>query len=86
MPKGNDRFTCRVFPNPAGNEININLSDIAGQGYVELTDITGRTVISRKVTGTHTLTLSLNGLSDGMYLVKFRDDIHTETIKINKRR
>jgi hypothetical protein len=84
--KNGDRFKFNVFPNPASTEVTISLSHIAGQGYVELADLTGRIIISEKVTENNTVTLSLNGLADGMYILKFHDDAHLETVKINKSR
>lgn len=82
--KGKGSFTFSVFPNPAGNEITVNLADVVGQGYVTLTDLSGRTISSRKVTGNNAFTLSLHGLADGIYMVKFHDDVHQEMIKISK--
>lgn len=43
--------TVKVFPNPAINEIFVNISDISTQGNIELTvvDLLGRTLIRKEV-------------------------------------
>lgn len=82
--KNGDRFRFNVFPNPATSEVTVTVSDVIGKGWIELTDITGRTIVSKDVTANTSLSLSLTGLAEGMYIVKFHDDTRVQTLKINK--
>ena len=83
--KNNGKFQLNVFPNPASTEVTVSVSDVIGNGFVELTDITGRTLISKSITGNTSISLSLNGLADGIYIVKYHDDANIKTVKVNKK-
>lgn len=83
--KNGNKFSLNVFPNPASTEVSVNVSEVIGKGQIELTDITGRILSSQPVNGTATITLSLNGLADGIYIVKYHDDANVQAVKINKK-
>ncbi|KAA5534536.1 T9SS type A sorting domain-containing protein [Taibaiella lutea] len=83
--KNGNTFRLNVFPNPASTEVSVSVSDVIGKGQVELTDITGRVLVSQSISNSTTISLSLNGLADGIYLVKYHDDANVQTVKINKK-
>ena len=61
---------ANVFPNPANEEINFDLTDIPTDGSVclRITNITGQTFIDRKVYGTgNLLTVGVTTLLTGTY-------------------
>lgn len=86
-----DQIT-NIFPNPATDEVNINLQLIREQSItVELSDLTGRIILQRTYSnvqpGTTNLQLKLEGLSTGIYqlAVKGADQlIGTERLTIGK--
>ncbi|KAA5532372.1 T9SS type A sorting domain-containing protein [Taibaiella lutea] len=83
--KNVNTFRLNVFPNPASTEVSVSVSDVIGKGQVELTDITGRVLVSQSISNSTTISLSLNGLADGIYIVKYHDDANVQTVKINKK-
>jgi len=64
-----DEKILRVFPNPAKSVINVELSENA---TVQLVDINGKVVLSGILVNAYQRReISLDGLSQGMYLMKF---------------
>ncbi|MFT4779382.1 MAG: serine protease [Flavobacteriales bacterium] len=62
----NGGVAWNVYPNPASGIVNISIA--AGNYVIELTDLTGRTVLQQTSNGS--TQLSLNGISNGIYLVR----------------
>lgn len=60
--------TSVIYPNPFSNELRIN----AFNGSLQLFDLSGRLLISKKVMGTETLNTS--DLNSGVYLLKTLDE------------
>ncbi len=58
---------AKVYPNPAGEVVNIEYSSIK---QVAVTDITGRVVLTRSFNGEKTIQLNIQNLSKGLYLLK----------------
>lgn len=59
-----------VYPNPATSNIKVSLDDSKSPiTQINVLDITGRNVISLDNLNTHNQTVSLSGLSTGMYLI-----------------
>jgi len=77
-------FRFSVYPNPASSTVNVTVSDVTGTGHVELMDVTGRVIVSKEMTAGIPVVLSLDGLSQGMYVVKYHDGSRTESVKVNK--
>lgn len=71
-----------LFPNPAKEQVSYELSE-GGKYTLELTDVTGKTVMSKSFVsnGNQKHTLELNGLSKGLYTVKV---YNTNTVFTNK--
>lgn len=74
----------RVYPNPAGDNIQVNLA-IAPEHtvFMELVDISGKVVRSFR-TSTQTTTLDLRSVAAGTYLLKVQQGTVTELIKFVK--
>lgn len=83
--KNGNTFKLNVFPNPASTEVSVNVSDVIGNGRIELTDITGRILTTKSIESGATISLSLNGLANGIYIIKYQDDANVQTVKINKK-
>ncbi len=78
-----------VYPNPATSVLMVDLkTEVAQQTVVKLYDISGRLVKQMQAqheSGTQTMTISLNELSNGMYTVQvICDDVLKHTSKISK--
>jgi hypothetical protein len=61
-----------VFPNPAHESVTVVANGLAGITGYELVDVTGRIALSLGTSTTGTLTLSLQGIAPGEYVVRVR--------------
>ncbi|AWI25927.1 T9SS type A sorting domain-containing protein [Flavobacterium pallidum] len=76
------QVTFSVFPNPSSESWNFssrgdNLHDI------EIIDATGKTVVSKNLSGNHA-TIDASSLSSGLYFAKLTSDKGSKTIKVIK--
>ncbi len=79
-------LTWSVFPNPAGNSVNIRVDESKQVDQIEIIDMLGRTVLqSDGFTGEQQL--ELNELKDGSYIVRLiaQDQIFTKPLLIHKK-
>lgn len=66
-----DAHVLTVFPNPAGDLLNISTGDKnVTIGMIELFDVSGRLIRSEKSAAENTVTVDVNALQKGMYLLK----------------
>jgi hypothetical protein len=62
-----------TYPNPAQDNINISIHGVeAAKGQLEIIDGQGKLIIQQKASGADNV-ISLNGLSNGVYTVLYRD-------------
>jgi photosystem II stability/assembly factor-like uncharacterized protein len=76
---GTGNISCSIFPNPAGNTLNIvkqGLSDV----FLDIYDQTSRLVYSQYCTDSKTI-ISLTQLSDGIYMIHIYDMISYSIIE-----
>jgi hypothetical protein len=77
-------FSIDAYPNPVSNmvivKVNGTMSDNAA---VVVTDVTGKVIRSAKL-DSDKLDISLGDIASGVYFIKYSDDTHQESIKINK--
>lgn len=59
-----------LFPNPASNKVNINLSDGQVVRSYRITDMKGKLIFSGKIDPTSSITLDLESLSSGTYTIE----------------
>ena len=80
-----------VFPNPAGDEINIQIPDVFGIAYVSIYNIKGRIVKSLEInkhTSNNPILLNTENLPGGLYLVNIsinNRNFNTKFIKEKKK-
>ncbi len=67
-----------VYPNPATDKIWVRATGIE-EADLEITDVTGKVVISRKLEGE--IVIETEGLSPGMYMVRVQDHVMKVLIK-----
>jgi hypothetical protein len=77
-------FGLAVYPNPVNSELTVKAAAMAGNAVVEITDIAGRTILTRAVGANGIVAVPMDQLANGVYLVTYHDDLHTQTIKVNK--
>jgi hypothetical protein len=61
-----------VFPNPATNVVNINLTGFTGKSNVSLFDVNGRVVL-RRVVSTDNSQLDISALPAGVYMMRINN-------------
>lgn len=61
-----------VFPNPANNIINLNLTGYTGKSDVSIFDVNGRVVLNRQVSAVNTQ-LDISKLSAGVYMIRIKN-------------
>ncbi len=74
-----------VYPNPASAELNVELPE--GSTSITITDLVGRTVLTKQITtsAAHQLTLNVAGIPAGNYILKTVSNDKTYINKINIR-
>ena len=81
---GMDAFKIVAAPNPVKNEVTVKTWGApSGKPTITITDITGKTINTYMVKSQET-TIDMSQLAPGMYLIKYTDAAHNETIKVNK--
>lgn len=81
-----DPFQVVVFPNPAAGYANLKLK-LEKNAFLDVSmhDVSGRKISSSQqslMAGEHQLRLDLNGLSDGLYLVRISDNQHHVSVPV----
>jgi hypothetical protein len=82
--KGLGKFMVEAFPNPATDVLTVKVYGTdARQGTVTISDITGKVVKVMSIEDGMTV-VDMKGLVSGMYLVKYSDNNHSQTVKVTK--
>ncbi len=78
-------FRINIYPNPVRDLLTVKVSGgiMDGNGVITLMDATGRKIKDIPVESAVT-NIDMNGLAQGMYLLKYQDTAFTEIIKVNK--
>jgi len=70
----------KLFPNPAGSTISIELAGKIENADLSVMNLTGRVVLTRQITGTKTQ-LDISSLPGGVYFVRLTGD---KTVQVGK--
>ena len=77
-------FVVEAYPNPAKDKVTIHTSGkVNGTANVSVLDVSGRVLYQADVTSNDTV-IPLSSLAPGVYMLRYRNDNLTKTIKINK--
>jgi hypothetical protein len=76
-------FAVTAFPNPVTHTLKVKIHAGGADARVILSDVTGRPVRSYEVTGAE-LDIDMSGLASGVYVVKYQDGSHSQTLKVSK--
>lgn len=73
-----------VYPNPTKELLTLDLgTNYLKNASVKVFDLLGKTIFNQKVSSNKT-TINLNGLNQGVYLVKFTNDLGSKVFKVVK--
>jgi hypothetical protein len=71
--KFEEKEKISVFPNPAKDELNINLADLSGKNVVaEIYDVSGRLVKTEPLNGKGIQQINIQMLDKGIYFLKVK--------------
>jgi hypothetical protein len=77
-------FNVEAYPNPVTNTLTVKLIGRPGaNAAIIITDVTGKTLKTIPVTGSSTA-IDMSGFAQGVYLAKYYDAVHSQTIKVTK--
>lgn len=77
-------FGINAYPNPVSGALTVEIQGgLVNEGMIQIMDVTGKLLKVILATGT-TVSIDMSGLSSGLYLVRYSDAAHSQTIKINK--
>jgi len=84
-PKSSSVNSLKVYPNPASTEVVIELPEYRGLTTIQVTDLTGRTIINKSVSTVEKETLNITELRNGMYMIVARQGNATYNQKLTVR-
>jgi hypothetical protein len=75
--RGDDLITSDVqkvdvFPNPANNVVNVNLTGFTGKSDVSLLDVNGRMILHREVSSVNSQ-FDISALPAGIYMMRIKN-------------
>ncbi|HRO42324.1 MAG TPA: T9SS type A sorting domain-containing protein, partial [Flavipsychrobacter sp.] len=80
----NGAFVVQAFPNPVSDKLTVRVNGkMSANAYIFLTDMAGKLIMQQEVTDTETV-IDMNSVAQGVYFMKYIDDKHSQTIKVNK--
>jgi hypothetical protein len=84
--KVNSGVTFTIYPNPVEGKATLfhSSSEVIENVNVEVYDLQGQKVITRRIDGRKSVDLNFSDLVPGLYFVKIVADGHVETIKLVK--
>jgi hypothetical protein len=82
--RGAGSFIVEAYPNPVSDVLTVTVYGAIGHNpTVSISDVTGKVVKVVSVVNS-VATIDMGGMAQGTYLVKYTDNNHTQTIKVNK--
>ena len=80
----NGAFTVEAYPNPVSEMLTVKVYGTAASNpRVSISDATGKIVKVINVVNNEAI-INMSSFAQGMYLVKYSDNNHTQTIKVSK--
>ena len=73
-----------VFPNPANDQLNINIGSTNGTTNIQLVDAVGKTILSSRFNETNNV-LNISDLPTGIYIMTIENDLGSAVEKIIKK-
>jgi hypothetical protein len=76
-------FRIDAYPNPVNDNLSLEIKGAGPVAIVQLTDVTGHVLQQMEVQNGKTV-ITMKHLAQGIYLIKFQDNGHNQTLKIHK--
>ena len=73
-----------IFPNPANNQIFLNINEDSRYETYDIYNSAGQLVLSSQIISSNTTVIDISELSKGMYWLTLIGEVETETIKFKK--
>lgn len=73
--------TIYAFPNPGTGQVTVNLSNCKNAQQLVVTDLTGKIINTRKLSGDKEVLLDLSDVTKGIYLIRVTDGNGTHVIE-----
>jgi len=68
-----------IYPNPASNQININVNNnVVGNIELVLSDVSGINIFASKYVDSHLISVDITNLPSGIYFIEIRDEAGKE--------
>jgi hypothetical protein len=80
---GLPQVTMQAYPNPATDALTLQVDDAQRTATAQLLDLTGRELQTIAVKNQQAV-FSMGSLSAGVYMVRYRNDSGSKTIKVVK--
>lgn len=69
-------FEAKLFPNPAVDQLQIQLPSETGNTLLRIYDVSGKEVLVSNAMGGNQISLDVSDLESGLYLIHFDADVH----------
>ena len=77
-------FEVEAFPNPVSSNLTVKVNGTVGSdAKIQLTDVTGKLIRTVNMTDNVEI-MNINGLANGIYLIKYSDANQTHIIRVSK--
>lgn len=76
-------FRISAYPNPVNDNLSLEIEGAGPVAMIQLTDVTGHVLQQMEIQNGKSI-LVMKHLAQGIYLVKFQDNSHNQTLKIYK--
>lgn len=76
-------FTLKAYPNPVADKLFVATQNAGSNATITITDVTGK-ILKTITVDAPVITIDMNHISTGIYLLHYADDTHTEEQKIIK--
>jgi len=77
-------FNVEVYPNPVSDQLTVSVYGQQGTNpSVSICDVTGKVLRVVELSGS-SVSINMGSMAQGMYLIKYSDANHSQTIKVNK--
>ena len=77
-------FSINAYPNPTTDVLTIDINGKTGyNAQLQIMDITGK-VVKNITTTAETVNIDMTNMAQGIYFIKYIDDVHIQTLKVNK--
>lgn len=84
-PNSTSAHKLTIYPNPATTEVILELPEFSGFASIQITDLAGRTMISKSVKSVEMEALNIADLRSGMYLIVARQGNNSYSQKLTVR-